>query len=167
MIKTCLRHTSSSARWQLFPHKKLSLKSQESGKIQDLLKKCLDIAEAKDIVSSIKFCMNSRLERVFSLGGHAEMKRSCEDRSLYSGNILPKPESLKRTIQGSIDLTNDSAEGLAELEGKDLYGDNIATERGALHDIDGTVCKVATVERSPFENQIHFSSDGLEAINKT
>lgn len=112
-------------------------------------------------MSSVKFCIDSKLERVFSLGGHAEMKRSCEDRSLHSGNVLPKPDSLKRTIQGSIDLTNDSAEGLAELESKKLCGDNIATGRGALHDTDDTVCKVVTVERSPFENRPP-SSDGVE-----
>lgn len=122
------------------------------------LNKHFNVAEAKEVVSSIKFCMDDKLERVFSLGGHAEMKKSREERSLHSGNVLPRPESLKRTIQGSIDLTNDSAERLTELEGKQLPGSVTLSEvemlpaKGAPEARDSKGYAAAALERSPFED---------------
>ena len=122
-----------------------------------------DFAEAKDVVTSIKFCMDSKLERVFSLGGHAKTKRVSEDRSLHSGNVLPRPESLKRTIQGSIDLTNDSAEGLTELASKQLPDNVIISKTGAAP--KARVSKVgsaAVVEKSPFEGELIPSAEEVE-----
>lgn len=86
------------------------------------------------------------------------MKKSREERSLHSGNVLPRPESLKRTIQGSIDLTNDSAERLTELEGKQLPGSVTLSEvemlpaKGAPEARDSKGYAAAALERSPFED---------------
>ena len=118
-------------------------------------------------MSSIKFCMDSKLERVFSLGGHAETKRSFEDRSLHSGNVLPRPESLKRTIQGSIDLTNDSAEGLTELAGKQLPDDVTISRTGEAPKANTSKAALPFVERSPFQGELISSAEEVKVSRAT
>ena len=120
-------------------------------------------AEAKDVVRSVKFCMGSNFERVFTLGGHADTRRSCDDRSLHSGNVLPRPDSLTHTVHGSIDLTDDSAEGLTELESKQLPGDvTISETAGASEARRSKAGGAIPVKRSPFQDEPTLSAEEVK-----
>lgn len=100
---------------------------------------------------SIKLCIDGNLERVFSLGGHGN--RRAGDRSLHSGNVLPRAETLKRTIKGSIDLTNDSAHGTDQPGIDTINGFLDAAEKNLPGKHDSREGFLITTDREFMEGQ--------------
>lgn len=63
----------------------------------------------------VKGCMDGKLERLFSLGGHG--RPSDEVRSLHSVDVLPRAESLQKTINGFSNLPGQADAGIGKNQG--------------------------------------------------